>query len=331
MRLMRTIYIYWMERAFGLKSWNPFLALPLKLLSLLYVLGGYLRGLFSKPFTPANIKLISIGSPVAGGSGKTSFSIFLVRELLKRGFEVFYLQKGYYVMGKFMNRDEYLEALSLLGKERVIAVRDLRGFLMKEERRGQEKVFVLDDGFTNPWLKKTVNIAVLDSEVLTGNGEVLPLGPLRVPAEKLGEADLIVFKGKKRNDFFSYIPSIVMHLEPVALVELRSGRVYPLEFIREKEIVALCGTGNPFSFMKTLSSTGGKIIKAFIFPDHHFYSEKEIKEILKEGVVVTTQKDSMRIPPGDFPGIYVLKVEARVSPPDIEYVMRLLSAKCFST
>jgi tetraacyldisaccharide 4'-kinase len=310
-----------MERAFGMKEWNILLRIILYPLSLLYLIGGLIRKFFRKKFYPENIKIISVGSPFAGGTGKTLFAIFLTKELLKRGYNAFYLQKTYSFLG-FKNDDEFLEAVEFLGKERVLRAKSVKKFLMEEDRKKVPAIFIIDDGFTNPHFHRHLNIAVFDSNILFGNRKLLPLGPMRVPLKKLKEADLIVFKGEKRYEFEG-IKAISMQLIPQCIIELKTGKTYPPDLINGKDVVVLCGTGNPFSFINTITSLGANHRKVLIFPDHYRYSEKEIKKLSEKEMVITTIKDSKRLPP--LPNFFALKVQPYLKNEDLELLMSLLS------
>jgi Tetraacyldisaccharide-1-P 4''-kinase len=70
----------------------------------------------------------------------------------------------------------------------------------------------------------------------------------------------------------------------------------------QTEVVLLTAIAHPEPLIEYLSEKF-KIIHHYHFPDHHYFSEKEIEEIKKtyfsEGIqnriVVTTEKDSMRL------------------------------------
>lgn len=325
MSFMRKIYIFWMERAFGMKEWNFLFKIILYPFSALYIIGGWMRKLFSKKFHPKHIKIISVGSPFAGGTGKTLFAIFLTEELLKKGYNAYYLQRAYSFLG-FKNDDEFFEAVDALGGERVRRIKSLKKFLREEDRKGIPAIFIIDDGFTNPGLHKDLNIAVFDSQILFGNKKVLPLGPMRVPLKKLKEADLIVLKGEKRYEFEG-IRTINMPLLPQTLIELKTGKTYPPDFINGKDVMVLCGTGNPFSFINTISSLGANPKEVLIFPDHYRYSEKELLKVIEKEMVLTTIKDSKRLPP--LPNLFALKVQPCIKGENFKLLMALISKLWF--
>ena len=59
--------------------------------------------------------------------------------------------------------------------------------------------------------------------------------------------------------------------------------------------------GNPDSFEKTIHKLDLKVKKHFIFRDHHWYKEKDLKKIEsycvsnKIDTIITTEKDAVRI------------------------------------
>jgi 3-deoxy-D-manno-octulosonic-acid transferase len=68
------------------------------------------------------------------------------------------------------------------------------------------------------------------------------------------------------------------------------------------KVVSLCSIGNPDSFERTLLDQGAVIVHTRRFPDHHLYSDQDLREIgrsaVEEGAdfIVTTEKDAVRLP-----------------------------------
>ncbi len=325
-RFVKAVYIYWMERAFGMKRWNIFIKAVLYPFSLFYILGGYLRK-FSKKFRPSNIKVISVGSPFAGGTGKTMISILLTKELIKRGYKVCYLQKDYRFFGRKRNADEFLEAIHELGGDLVFESHSPVEFIKEEDKKKRFDFVVLDDGFTNPKILKHINITTFDGEILFGNGMVLPLGPMKVPLRELKYADIFIFKGKVTKRLELSVPSISIDFSPESLIELKTGKIYPPDFISGKEVVIFCGIGNRSSFHKLVQRLGANVKKIHIFPDHHRYKEKDIKMMLKEGeIFLTTVKDSKRLVQyvEMFPLIYAVKLKWMIPENELSYLLKML-------
>jgi tetraacyldisaccharide 4'-kinase len=77
----------------------------------------------------------------------------------------------------------------------------------------------------------------------------------------------------------------------------------PLESIKGKNIVALCGIGNPDYFMKTLDKLGAVVKAEIAFQDHHPYDFADLEYISKKcqaastKTIVTTEKDMIKLKP----------------------------------
>jgi tetraacyldisaccharide 4'-kinase len=100
-------------------------------------------------------------------------------------------------------------------------------------------------------------------------------------------------------------------------VELRLlGRDEDVEMARlqDRPVVALSGIGNPRAFELTLERLGARVTP-LRFPDHHRYGADDCRAIerfarRRDAVLVTTEKDAVRLCPGDFADpVWVLRVQ----------------------
>ncbi|TIU32937.1 MAG: tetraacyldisaccharide 4'-kinase, partial [Mesorhizobium sp.] len=67
-----------------------------------------------------------------------------------------------------------------------------------------------------------------------------------------------------------------------------------------KRFLAFAGIGHPEKFFDTVREAGGELALTRPFPDHHFYAEDELAELVAtaraEGLVlITTAKDAARL------------------------------------
>lgn len=307
-RLKVKIYRFWFERAYGIKRWNPVLGAFLWVISALYSILGILRYYFGSLFaySPSRLKVISVGSPFSGGTGKTLFATFLTSYLRKKGLRAIYIFKPYRRGRKVYNLDEYEEVRSLLGEE-VLLPQSLKGCIKELDEGGEFDVAVLDDALTHPFVKKTADILMIDLDRANVRG-VIPYGPLRTPFFK--SSGLKVFKVIKGVN-----NGVCMRVMPVSLYDLKRGEDLPLSKLSLGKWVAFAGTGDPFSFFKLIEELNCSVVRFFVFPDHHFYTERDIDEIRSiDGFYITTGKDSFRLKRfiDLFPTLFVLKVNTEV-------------------
>ncbi|HEX8287201.1 MAG TPA: tetraacyldisaccharide 4'-kinase [Pyrinomonadaceae bacterium] len=71
--------------------------------------------------------------------------------------------------------------------------------------------------------------------------------------------------------------------------------------IKDKKALAFCALGNPNNFFEMLRRENFNLIATEIFPDHHFYSRKDIEKLEKTAastgaeILLTTAKDGVKL------------------------------------
>lgn len=270
--------------------------------------------------TPADVgvPVICVGNINAGGTGKTPVTIALLQRLAGR--DVHVLSRGYggRMTGPHLvdpRRDTAADvgdepllisafAPVWVGRDRVASAR--------AAVVAGAKLLVLDDGLQNPGLLTTLSIVVVDAEIGFGNGRVMPAGPLREPvATGLARADLVVSIGPEvaqttltdRAPSLRDIPRAQGHLAP-----LQTG----LSFDKMR-VIAFAGIGRPGKFFATLRGLGADIVATHEFADHAPLSAQLLTRMraeakAKNAMLVTTEKDSVRLPAAARAGVIALPV-----------------------
>ncbi len=185
---------------------------------------------------------------------------------------------------------------------------------------------MLDDAFQHLRLKRDIDIVLINSKKEIDK-YLLPAGMLREPLNALNRADIIVFSNyspeNKSNieeilNKFPDKPFFFFKYVPIGWYNLFEHRTYPLNYLENNSVIMLCGIAEPDNFKQLLKKLGVKIEKEFIFPDHYYYKEQDLKEIEREAneiktkFIVTTEKDSVKIPMTDIKlDIFVLKIEPK--------------------
>lgn len=314
-----------------------------------YRLGLIVRNLLFKagilPSVQLDAKVISVGNVTVGGTGKTPCVERLARLLKEQGYRIAILSRGFGRKGKgtlvVSDEEKVYATAEQAGDEPMLLAKNLSGIPVIVGRDRAETgqlaiqnweidVLLLDDAYHNQQIKKDLDLVVMDSTNLWGNGKVLPAGPLREPLWGLRRADAIILTrvnekdGKDKNihrirqlsdaKIFSAIH------KPVHFVSIPDNKKIELSGFKNKRGIAFSGIGNPGSFQNTLQSMGMDIIDFFIFRDHYKYKPKDLKKIFdtaktkKAEVLVTTEKDYFRLPPRWNPSIQTayLKIEFEV-------------------
>ena len=249
------------------------------------------------------IKTICVGNLYLGGTGKTSLCI-QINKILKKRFRTVFIKKRYL--------DQLDERKMLETHGKVISAEN-RGISLDKAEAKKFNLAILDDGLQDKKIDYDISIVCFNSTYGIGNGYLLPAGPLREKLEILKKYSAIFLIGEKKNIklssklkkfnnkiFYSnYVP-----------INLKN-------FDRKKSYLYFCGIGNPEEFENTLNKYKFKISKKFIFPDHHNYSNEDLKKIKKIALndkleIITTEKDYKRINNNSKKNIKYLKVKLQI-------------------
>lgn len=258
----------------------------------------------ARPGWRAPVPVVCCGNAGAGGAGKTTLALDLGARLAGMGRRVAFLTRGHggtergpvRVTGRDSERfgDEAL----LLAEQAPTYVGADRAATARLALADGAEVLVMDDGLQNPTLAKTLSLLVIDGVSGFGNGRVIPAGPLREPvAAAAGRCAAAVLIGADATDAIGALPAGL----PVLRAALRAdGRVAAITGHRA---IAFAGIGRPAKFAETLRAAGVIVEALRGFPDHHRYSESELRALQREaeqveGLLVTTPKDAARLPPG---------------------------------
>ena len=70
--------------------------------------------------------------------------------------------------------------------------------------------------------------------------------------------------------------------------------------LKGKKVLALSAIASPEAFYKMLENAGAEIVEKIDYPDHHFFSDEEINDILlratkHNALVLTSEKDMVKI------------------------------------
>ena len=269
----------------------------------------------------ARAKVICVGNLTAGGSGKTPIVEAIARILKARGQNAMILSRGYggrlrgaALVNPRMHSaaDVGDEPLLLAASAPVIVARNRRLGAVLADTEGAD-IIVMDDGYQNFTLEKDLSILVVDAAKGFGNGHILPAGPLRESVRVgLARADAVVLVG-------SGTPPLPGFSGPVlrARVVPRNG-----ERLAGRKVIAFAGIGRPEKFFDTLRALDVELAEAREFADHHMFSADEIAQLKakakdKSAMLVTTEKDFMRLAPAEREGIDVLRIEAEFEAPEM--------------
>ena len=256
----------------------------------------------------SNIPVLCIGNITLGGSGKTPVAIAVSRILHDLGFLPHFLTRGYGGRLKgpiLVNPAQH--GFQDTGDEPLLLARHAPCWVARNRAAGAVAAaeggagaIVMDDGFQNPSLHKTLSFLVIDAMAGFGNGAVFPAGPLREqPQNALKRADACIILGAEddaaRQNWQQRLKEDGYH-NPVFFAAL-----VPEKAAVKGAFVAFAGIGLPQKFRNTLEACGADVKEFFPFPDHYAYKREDIKKLLaaardRNAALITTEKDAVRLP-----------------------------------
>ncbi len=263
----------------GLSFWS----IILYPLSLLFLFASLLNKLLKiqKKFP---IPIICVGNIYLGGTGKTPLASEIFKIIKSSGKNPGFVKKSYDYL---FDEIQMLEKVgkTYLNKNREKAISSLISL--------KHDVAILDDGFQDFSIKKDFSILCFNSKQLIGNGFLIPSGPLRESFKSIKRADCIFINGDRNIQFENKINKI----DKNAQIFYSKYKIKNLENLKNKEIIAFAGIGNPSNFFDLLKKNNMNVKKTYSFPDHHDYSQKDFDEIIGDShiKIVTTEKDYYRM------------------------------------
>lgn len=272
------------------------------------------------------VPVISVGNLTVGGTGKTPLVEYIVRLLNKKKKRVAVVSRGYKRKSSgvvvvadgrrvFVDADEggdepvqiatkFPEAIVVVGEKRVDAAR-------KAVELGAD-VIVLDDGFQHRYLKRDIDIVVIDSTDDITRDALLPAGRLREPISGLKRAHVIAFSSYNETilDQFTlderlrskFSGSFITYRYKINDVRRENdGGSTSLDVVRTMKLLAFSGIGKHDAFIGELRKNDFTPASDMRFSDHHPYSEGDVATIvsfaktMSVDACITTEKDVVRL------------------------------------
>lgn len=299
-----------------------FILLPL---SYLYTLVMRIRRALGKigllgrlnPYCPC----ISVGNISWGGTGKTPVIDWLLSWAEQRQLSVAVLTRGYksdssilplYVKPHHKPKEvgdeplmlaiEHPNASILVDPNRVRSGRYAVQVLKPD-------LLLLDDGFQQVGVKKTLDVVLLREEDLTTQwNRVIPAGSWREGRKALEDASAFLIKADKgkmqsllpiiQNRLFDFgKPVFSFYLKPVLLKGAGSLESLTAKEFAGRSYILVTGVGNPKQVLYTVESYLGYSPEThIIFSDHHRYTFQDVNRLLSFNLpIICTMKDFVKL------------------------------------
>lgn len=252
--------------------------------------------------------VVVVGNLVAGGAGKTPTVIALVAALRAAGRRPGVISRGHGGRGDAVREVRTDSAAAEVGDEPLL-IRRRSGVPVFVGRdrvaaaealcrvHGEVDVLVADDGLQHAALARDVEIVVFD-ERGTGNGRLLPAGPLREPMPRLWPpARLVVYNAPVPSTAVAGTLAARGLGGATALADWQAGRAgtaAALASLRGRPLLAAAGIASPERFFSMLEAAGLAITRLPL-PDHHRFDALPWPATTAD--VVVTEKDAVKIDP----------------------------------
>jgi len=279
--------------------------------------------------------VISVGNLSVGGTGKSVFVQFLVKEfcvqnknsaIFLRGYKSNLTRTGESFLicdGKEKLYDpklcgdeaymlaEHLQVPIVIGKNRVASHRKLKAFCQRENSK-IDYIF-LDDAYQNHSLKKDFEILLLDARRPFENGHCLPAGRLR--EKDYSRADIIVLThadSVSQKRLHEVKSRMLMPFEQTKIfagkhktsgIFLQNSGEDQTQFLRKKNVLVFAGIGSIDGFVQSVKETGVVYATVLEYKDHYSYTLEDFKIIMQNVKkyscigAITTAKDWVKIKP----------------------------------
>ncbi|XP_022139742.1 probable tetraacyldisaccharide 4'-kinase, mitochondrial isoform X2 [Momordica charantia] len=219
----------------------------------------------------------------------------------------------------------YFNKYGYVGSQSSISADNHRSEQVRNQLTKSEKIgaVILDDGMQHWSLHHDLEVVMFNGITLWGNGQLLPLGPLREPLAAIKRADVAIIhhanlvSAQNIEDIMVTLRQIKDSLT-IVFTEMAPSFFFEVTNINYRislgalsDSVVLCvsAIGSADAFVQTMQKIGTYHVDRLDFSDHHTYQDRDIaliklklKELEKKfaykpkPVVVVTEKDYDRDP-----------------------------------
>ncbi|MES2785957.1 MAG: tetraacyldisaccharide 4'-kinase [Pseudomonadota bacterium] len=258
-------------------------------------------GLFKRNQVP--VPVVVVGNVVAGGSGKTPVVIAIVKHLQSRGIRAGIVSRGY---GRATSDCRAVHATSDardVGDEPLLIMRACGAPVYVAASRANAaqallaahpdvQVIVCDDGLQHYALARDIEICVFDDRA-TGNGWLLPAGPLR---ERWPRPVDLVLRTEGAHEIDGHLVGRAL-ADPAVRAD---GATRSFDELRSNpHLVAIAGIARPGAFFDMLRAQQIEPARTLTLPDHAddaaYRSLAMAPGVVPDSTLICTEKDAVKL------------------------------------
>lgn len=251
------------------------------------------------------VPVLCVGNFVVGGAGKTPTVIAITKIAKGMGLTPGILSRGY---GGSVNVPTLVDTQRHnahdVGDEPLLLADHALTVVSSDRPAGAQMLseagvdfIIMDDGFQNPRLHKDFSLVVVDARRGTGNGFVIPAGPIRASLKtQLVKASAVLLIGRAPGSA-QIIRQSARAAKPILQGEVvvENGETF-----KDRRVMAFSGLADNAKFHISLEKSGAHIVEKRNFHDHHPFTTEECRDLLAHAsaeklILVTTEKDHIRL------------------------------------
>jgi len=270
--------------------------------------------------------IILVGNLSVGGTGKTPHVEYLLK-FLHKDFKVATLSRGYgrkssgFVLGGRGAKastigDEPMQYLSKFDDAIVSVCEDrVEGAQKLLASSNPPDVIIMDDGYQHRSINPGYKILLTAFDHLYTNDYLLPTGNLRESRSGYKRANCLVVTKcpdsiteqqktviKSKLGLLPHQQLFFSTIQYGDIISVNSSETKNIQQIKGTSVVLFTGIENPTPLVEYLKNKC-EVIESLKFPDHHEFTEKDIKAVLEKfnrfaegkAILLTTEKDYQRI------------------------------------
>ena len=294
-----------------------------------------------------DLPVISVGNLSVGGTGKSPMIEFII-ETLQEDYKVATLSRGYkrktrgYAEVSLTSTAEEVGDEPLQFKQNypnvTVAVCEDRQTGI-EKLQSKAEVVLLDDAFQHRKVRASTNILLTTFDNLFVDDFMLPTGNLREPKRGFSRADIIIVTKCPERVPYASLQKVEHRLPIMNHQKLYFSKIsydshihgisesLPLSYLLDKSFTLVTGIANPKPLIDFLKSRRFSF-EHKKFRDHHHFSTSEIEKLKQKEIILTTQKDFMRLrePLGKF-ALYYVSIKTEILKEQESFLRDTIRAK----
>lgn len=271
---------------------------------------------------------ICVGNLSVGGTGKTPMIEYLI-DYFSEDIKVAVLSRGYkrksngYILATTESTvedlgDEPYQIHSKFPRVAVAVDADRRNGISQLEKELKPDVILLDDAFQHRKVNAGLNILLTSYGHLYLDDWYFPTGNLRDSRSQARRANYIVVTKcpselssnerhliTERLTIKNYQKVLFSYLQYDNELKSKENNL-SLNSLHDRSITLVTGIANPTPLVQYLKDEN-LAFDHLAFKDHHFFTSREIQEFNSKDLVLTTEKDYMRLQ-GKVKNMFYIKV-----------------------